>query len=233
MNALSRRAIQRATAASAALAAPTVALSAAGEVDAPLLALEAHWRKLLADNKRMKAEWLGIHNSLPPHAQGGYPEVPLDGADGLFPLHRRGKVIGLRELRAFNNACIFDDQHAWGNNPARLARIRAEGRERVRWWVNIRRESRRLRAESGFDEVDERWDQIQDALNDIEDEILATPGADIEGLRIKLAVLARMSFIQHSNFDDQPEPPEEWGAFDRAIFDLHAEAERMTGRAQA
>ncbi len=59
----------------------------------------------------------------------------------------------------------------------------------MRWWVKTLRESRRLRAESGFYEVDQRWDQIQDAVSDIVTEILATPVAGIEGLRIKLAVL--------------------------------------------
>src|SRR5260221_9702659 len=115
-------------------------------------------------------------------------------------------------------------------NSTRLARLCAEGRERVRWGVKTHRESRRLRAASGFDEVDERWDQIQDALHAIEAEILATPIAGIDGLRINLPMLARMPFIQYSDSADVAHPPEEWEFTDRAVHNLHAEAERITGK---
>jgi hypothetical protein len=208
-------------------------LRGAPEADAPLLALESRWRAACAEEKRTHDIWRAIHDRFPSHARDSFPAVPLDGAGGLFLLHQWGKVMSLRELREFNKACIYDDQYAWGKSPARLARIRAEGRERVRWWIASRRDIKRRQEASGYDEANERNEEAYKITSDIEGQILAAPAAGIEGLRVKLAVLARMSFIQFSDANDNALPRAEWEMTDLAVTELHAEAERIAGRAKA
>jgi hypothetical protein len=233
MSVLSRRAVLGATAAAVAAGAPALAVSATPTPDSALLALESRWLAACAEERRTHAEWKTTHDSLPTHAQGGSPIVPLDGAGGLFLLHQRGKAINLRDLRAFNEACIYDDRFAWGNSPARLARIRAEGRERVRWWIATYRDGKRLRDASGLDEANERDEEAYKSVSALEDQIMATPPEGMQGVRIKLAVLARWSFIQFSDADNKPLAREEWETTDLAVMDLHAEAERIIGRVQA
>jgi hypothetical protein len=55
----------------------------------------------------------------------------------------------------------------------------------------------------------------------------------MQGVRVKLAVLARWSFIQFSDADNKPLAREEWDTADLAVMDLHKEAERIIRRAQA
>jgi hypothetical protein len=154
----------------------------------------------------------------------------------LLALERRWRTAVAEKKRTrdgFNLRTALDEAQLWGDSPARLARVRAEGRERIRWWISICRDGRRLRAASGLDEADERDEAAYEVLSAIEDEIMATAPEGVEGLRIKLAVLARMAFIQHSDDRDNAEPAEEWEYTDRAVYDLHAQAERISGRVQA
>jgi hypothetical protein len=229
MSALSRRT----TGASAATLVPVLTVSAAAPSDTTLLALESRWLAACAEEKRLHDEWRAIYDSLPTKTRDGFPTIPTDGAGGLFLLHQWGKRISLRELRAFNEACIYDDQYAWGKSPARLARIRAECRERVRWWIASRRDIKRQEEATGIVEANERDEEAYKITSGIEDQILAAPAAGIEGLRVKLAVLARMSFTQFSDADGNSLPDEEWDATDLAVMKLHAEAEWIAGRAKA
>jgi hypothetical protein len=230
---LTRRTVLSASVAAVATGAPVAALATTNSPDAALLALESRWRTAVAEKNRTRDAWRAIHDALPEHARGGVPKVPTDGAAGLFPRSFRGRAIDLRNLRGFNLRTALDEAQLWGDSPARLARVRAEGRERIRWWISICRDGRRLRAASGLDEADERDEAAYEVLSAIEDEIMATAPEGVEGLRIKLAVLARMAFIQHSDDRDNAEPAEEWEYTDRAVYDLHAQAERIAGRVQA
>jgi hypothetical protein len=230
---LSRRTVLSASVATVAIVAPAATLAAAAADDGSLLALETRWRTARAEKDRTYAEWRTIHDGLPAHAQGGNPVVPPDGAGGLFPLHRQGKAISLRDIRTFNEACITDDRFAWGNSPARLARIRAEGRERVRWWIAAFRDGKRLRAASGLDEAHTRDDEAYDLVAVLEGKIMRTAPEGLQGIRVKLAVLASWSLDQFSDADKKPLARDEWGSTDLGVMDLHAEAERIAGRAQA
>jgi hypothetical protein len=234
MNALSRRAVLGATAAAVAVGAPGAALITATPADdGPLLALESRWRAACVEKKRTYAEWVKIHDSLPEHAQGGWPPIPADGAGGLFPCSFRSKAISLPDLRAFNSRAVLDDIAEWGSNKDRLARIIAEGDAREVWWTAIHDDGERLRDASGLDEADKQDDAAYDILTEIEDEIMAAPTVTFDDIRIKLAIIARASFVQHSNHNDEADPREKWEWTDLAVYDLSAEAERIAGRAQA
>jgi hypothetical protein len=99
-----------------AVGAPALAASAAASSDAALLALEIRWRATVAQVNKADAEYSAIYDALPPHAQDGWSTVPAAG-DGLFLKHHAGKPIGLQEIRSFNQACVVDDQWAWGKSP--------------------------------------------------------------------------------------------------------------------
>jgi hypothetical protein len=156
----------------------------------------------------------------------------------LLALESRWLAACAEEKRLHDEwRAIYDslptNQYAWGKSPARLARIRAECRERVRWWIASRRDIKRQEEATGIVEANERDEEAYKITSGIEDQILAAPAAGIEGLRVKLAVLARMSFTQFSDADGNSLPDEEWDANDLAVMKLHAEAEWIAGRAKA
>jgi hypothetical protein len=230
---LTRRTMLRASVAAVAIATPAGALAATPADDGPMLALESRWRTALADKARTYAEWRAIHDSLPPHAQAELPNIPVDGAGGLFPRSFAARTITLANLRAFNSRAVLDDIAEWGSSKDRLARIIAEGDAREEWWIATYRDGQRLQAAAGLDAANERDEAAYEVLARIEDEIMAAPADTFDGIRIKLAILARASFVAHSNDKNEATPREEWEWTDLAVYDLSAEAERISGRAQA
>jgi hypothetical protein len=232
MTKVTRRTVLAATAAAVAAGGPALAVNAPASSDSALLALEIRWRAAVAQVNKADAEYSAIYDALPPHAQDGWSTVPAAG-DGLFLKHHAGKPIGLQEIRSFNQACVVDDQWAWGKSPARVARIRAEGRQRIRWWIAARREMLRVRAASGLGASGACLDAAYQAMDTLEDEILAAPAEGVEGLRVKLVVLARTASRKFQDDKGAPLPREEWGPIELAVADLHAEAERIAGRARA
>jgi hypothetical protein len=91
----------------------------------------------------------------------------------------------------------------------------------------------RVQAASGLDASGARLDAAYEAMDALEDEMLAAPAEGVEGLRVKLVVLARRVSNKSSDDKGAPLPREEWEMMDRAVFELHAEAERIIRRAQA
>jgi hypothetical protein len=89
-----------------------------------------------------------------------------------------------------------------------------------------------LEAEICMNDPNDRTNEVGDKLTEIEDEILETPPATLDGVRIKLAVLAHVVVTnRHSDFHGKVEPLEDWDCEDRALYDLHLDATRLIGGA--
>jgi hypothetical protein len=230
---LNRRTVLRASVAAVAIVAPTAALAATPADDGPLLALETRWRDTLAEQQRAHDAWVKIHDSLPEHAQGGCPRIPEDhplfnGPHSVL-LGLPGDAIPIKSIEKFNwQVEIF--QQTVGATEARVAKSREEGAARIAWWNAINDEGKRLRDASGLDEAHDRCDAAYDSKVAVEKEIFATPCAGFDGIRVKLALLAHASFVENSNFENIPNPPEEWEWTDKMVCSLHAEAERITAQ---
>jgi hypothetical protein len=235
---LTRRAILRATAASATIMAPAVAMAALPRAapTEPLLALEAKWRASIADTNEAGRQWSAIHDTLPEHAQGGWPRIPtssplFDGPHAVV-LGRPGTAISLTELRKINSK-IEKFERTVGASPERIAEVRAEGRARVRWWIETYRDGNRISAESGFDAAGDHCEVVGAKLIEFQNQILKARAVTIDGVRIKLAVLLHMATINgYTDFyGNVVKPLEDWDYTDRALFNLHLDAERLAGGA--
>src|SRR5258708_22252751 len=145
MQTLSRRTILRAPAASATIVAPAVAMAAltSAPPTEPLLALEAKWRASWAETVEAGRQWSAIHDTLPEHAQGGWPRIPHNSPlfDGphMVAFALPGTAISLRDLRTGNQK-VERFERTIEATPARIAEIRAQGRARVRWWIETYRD---------------------------------------------------------------------------------------------
>jgi hypothetical protein len=151
---LTRRAVLSASAATVAIVAPAAVLVATPANDGGLLALEARWRAALADQKRVHHEWARIHDSLPEHAQGGWPRIPENHpAFDLWQsaiLGKPGEAIPLEHLKKFNDKverfAITTEVPA-----AELAEVRRKCAARIEWWNATHDDGERLRKASGLD----------------------------------------------------------------------------------
>ena len=238
MQTLSRRAVLRVTAAGAAAVAPFRAMAALTSTTPtePLLALEAKWRASFAETVKASRQWSAIHDTLPEHAQGGWPRIPhnsplFDGPHAAV-LGRPGTAISLTELRKFNSK-VERFERTVGASPERIAEVRAEGRARVRWWIETYRDGERIGAESGLHAASDYCELVGAKFIELQSQILKAQAVTIDGVRIKLAVLVHMETINgytdfHGNL---VKPVEDWDYTDRALYNLHLDAERLAGAA--
>jgi hypothetical protein len=202
----------------------------------PLLALEAKWRASIAETWEASRQWSAIHDTLPQHAQGGWPRVPHPSPLFVdYPIvanAKPGVSISLRELRELNSH-MEKFVKMIGATPQRIAEVRAQGRARVRWWINTYRDGNRISAESGLDDAEAYCEAAGTKLIEIQNQILNARTGTIDGVRIKLAVLLHMATINgytdsHGNI---VKPVEDWDYTDRALYNLHLDAERLAGGA--
>jgi hypothetical protein len=120
----------------------------------------------------------------------GFPKYPRIGTI-------RRDAVTLSELMG----CNLHAEQAVAGDPVKLAKCRADGRARVRWWNAYRRELERLRSESGFEEANEQLEARDDERNAVADAICAMPAETIAGVIVKLRVVARSILVNNSNAD--------------------------------
>ena len=121
-------------------------------------------------------------------------------------------------------------EQAVAGDPVKLAKCRADGRARVRWWNAYRRECERLRSESGLDAGEEQFEARVDERNAAGDEICAMPEETIAGVIVKLRVVAHSILANNSNECRVVNYKEmEW--HERATLAVLADIERITGGA--
>lgn len=237
MQNITRRTILTATAASAAaltVAVPVIAAEA--QPAEPLLALEAKWRGLLAEQDIALKRWRAAHDALPVHAQGGYPRIPegstLFDVPLVKPFVKPGIGISLPDLRKVNRK-LERFERTVESGAERLAQVRAEGRARVRWWIDTYRDGKRLRDASNLEAATARTEEIGKRLTAIENEMFDASATTFEGVRIKLAFLAHSALmLRHADFHgNMAEPLDEWEYEDRSLYNLHLDVERIAGGA--
>ena len=115
--------------------------------------------------------------------------------------------------------------------PNGLRKCGPKGAPRVRWWIETYRDGKRIGAESGLNAASDHSEVVGAKLIELQNQILKARSATMDGVRVKLAVLAHMAALNgytdfHGNL---VEPVEEWNFFDRSLYNLHLDAERLAG----
>jgi hypothetical protein len=160
-----------------------------------------------------------------------------------------GDEISFAELRTFNqsaeDACLepLRQAHAallaagqsaaateitrmiTNMNSEERACLRAEGRERVRWWIAQRRKQDACREAAGIFELEAAIAEAEPAFRELGDKILSTRALSLEGVVAKLRL--GVEWIRNGN----PDGKLEWGH--EVIVTALADAERLLREAAA
>ena len=89
-------------------------------------------------------------------------------------------VVTLDEIKAFNR---HTQLFAVGED---LARRKAEGRERIRWWIKARRAQMAAKEAVGMDQLDVRCENASKRTTSIENRLWDTPPETLRGAVIRL-----------------------------------------------
>src|SRR5260221_14098488 len=119
--------------------------------------------------------------------------------------------------------------------PNGLRKCGPKGAPRVRWWIETYRDGERIGAESGLNAASDHSEVVGAKLIELQNQILNARAVTLDGVRIKLAVLSHMATINgYTDFyGNVVKPLEDWDYTDRALYNLHLDAERLAGRPQA
>lgn len=233
----SRRTVLRGSATSiVALAAVVPALVpqaalAAGAPD-PLIALFDRFTEAEQLYKVQSKRSATIWKALPETARGGWPRI-----DRSLPIFRDFPPVSegfdaicdrpnLQEIRAYNTNVEIDAD----GDPAALAKVREDGRARVRWWIAARRDCERIRAESGADEADEMLIEYGNVMDEAAQAVLNGEPTTLAGALIKLRVVVYLVKQDHSV--NEGEALEELSWQEEGTISVLADFERLAGRAQ-
>jgi hypothetical protein len=200
----------------------------------PLVALFARFTEAVRRYQEQYERADAILEALPEIARGGWPRIdrslsifrdfpPFDESSEFDDRDR----VSLRELRAHNT----EFQIRAGGDPAALAKVRADGRARVRWWIAYRREGDRINAELGADEANELLEQCSDAMNQAADAIVDAEPITLEGALIKLRIVVRDLKQERTVMKGEEPTGLTWG--EKGTISVLADFERLVGRARA
>ena len=156
--------------------------------DEPLVALEAELMEARAAEERDAARW-----SAAPDKAGawafGWPRIDFSTPAmakmrGWYEHNswpERERVVALGEIRRFNRhteKLVFVGDEA-------LAQRKAEGRERIRWWIKARRAQIAAKEAAGAPQIEALLDSNGDRVNAIEDALWDTPAETMWGVLIR------------------------------------------------
>ena len=113
-----------------------------------------------------------------------------------------GERIHLDTIKRYNRHV----EELVGSRPKILARRKAEGRERIRWWVGARRAQRAAEEAVGLPRLTAIDNAAMERLFAAEKEVENTPAKGMRGVLIKL----REAHYQISNQHSFPAPGEVW-----------------------
>ena len=183
MNITRRDALLGATAAAAVtgLTVAPLAMKAAlaGE---PLVALEAELIEARAARDKVAALWSAAYDKAGAWAFG-WPKADfscpaMSKLSGWFHSER----IDLDSIKAYNR----HTQELAKDLPEFLAQRKAQGRERVRWWIKARRAQRAAQETAGVSQLDALLERNHERVDAIEDQLWDTPAETLQGVLIRL-----------------------------------------------
>ncbi len=225
--------ISRRTALAGATAAVAVAIVSPGAVariSEPLVALEAELMKARAAGEKVGALYCTAHDKAGDWAFG-WPMVDLENpVMGLMRGWLRHNGFGGDNENRVSLGCVKSFNHhtemlvyAGGE---KLAQRKAEGRERIRWWIKARRAQEVAQEAAGLPDIHALLDSNHERVDAIEDQLWDTPAETLRGVVIRLRE-AHRDYVAVQCFDDS-EGDFYAVAFGKVLRDL----ERLAGKAR-
>ncbi len=107
-----------------------------------------------------------------------------------------------------------------------LARRKAEGRERIRWWIGARRAQYAAKEAAGMPEAEALLESNHDHVDAIEDALWDTPAGTLQGVLIRLRE-AHRDYVAVQCSDDSG-----WDFYAVAFGKVLADLERLAGEAR-
>ncbi len=236
MNITRRDALLGATAAAvvtgaitAPLAIKAVATKAALGGD-PLVALEADLIELRAEGERAAALWSAAHDKAGSWAFGwpliDFTTPAMAKMRGWYEHNswpERERTVALGEIKEFNR---HTEKLVFVGGGV-LARRKAEGHERIRWWIKTHRAQKAAQEVAGMPEVEALLENSHERVDAIEDALWDTPAGTLQGVLIRLRE-AHRDYVAVQCSDDS-EGDFYAVAFGKVLSDL----ERLAGEAGA
>ncbi len=191
MTAITRRsALMGASATAVAVASVLVPAPTAVEASEPLVALEAELMEARAAGEKVGALYCAAHDKAGNWAFG-WPMVDFKTpAVGLMRGWLRHNGYGGYNENRVSLSCIksfnrHTEKLVFGGD-AVLARCKAEGRERIRWWVKAHRAQEAAKEAVGLPEIDALLESNHECVDAIEDLLWDTPAETLRGTVIRL-----------------------------------------------
>ena len=173
-----RSALMGATAAVAVVGVPGDALGASE----PLVALEAELMEARAAGEKVCALYCAAHDKVGDWAFGwprtDFSNPAMDKLRGWLHSER----IDLNTIKRYNR----HTEELVGSLPEVLARRKAEGRERIRWWIKARRAQHAAQEAVGLPQIHWLLDSSHEREDAIEKALWGTPAETLRGVLIRL-----------------------------------------------
>ncbi len=215
-----------ATTAPLAIKAAGVKAALAGE---PLVALEAELIEARAAGNEVGALYCAAHDKVGDWAFG-WPRADLENpVMNLMRGWLRDNNFGGANQNRVSLPCIksFNHHNQISASGEVLARRKAEGRERIRWWVKARRAQDAAQEEAGLPGIDALLASNHERVDAIEDQLWDTPAGTMRGVIIRLREAHRDYVAVQCG--DEPEEDFYAVAFGKVLRDL----ERLAGEARS
>ena len=194
-----------------------------GEYAEPLVALEAELIEARAARDKVAALWSAAYDKAGAWAFG-WPKADfscpaMSKLSGWFHSER----IDLDSIKAYNR----HTQELVKDLPEFLAQRKADGRERIRWWIKARRAQRAAQETAGVSQLDALLERNHERVDAIEDQLWDTPAQTLWGVVIRL----REAHDDYLRINDFSKDDEDFYAvaFGKVLRDL----ERLAGEAQS
>ena len=217
-----------ATTAPLAIKAAGVKAALAGE---PLVALEAELMKARAAGDKVGVLYCAAHDKAGDWAFG-WPMVDLENpVMGLMRGWLRHNGFGGDNENRVSLGCVKSfNRHTEMLvyvSGEKLAQRKAEGRERIRWWIKARRAQEVAQEAAGLPDIHALLDSNHERVDAIEDALWDTPAETLRGVVIRLREAHRDYVAVQCG--DEPEEDFYAVAFGKVLRDL----ERLAGEAQS
>ncbi len=186
----------------------------------PLVALEAELMTARAARDKVGALYSAAHDKVGDLAFG-WPMVDFENP--VLNLMRgwlRDNDFGSANENRVSLPCIkaFNRHNQISASGEVLSQRKAEGRERIRWWIKARRAQNAAQEAAGMPEIHRLLDIEYERTNAIEDQIWETPAETLQGVLIRLRE-AHHDYVA-VQCCDEPEGDFYAGAFGEVLADL-------------
>ncbi len=188
---------------SGASAAAVVAIPATAQTSEPLIALEAQLLEARAAGGKVGALYCAAHDKAGDWAFG-WPIADLENpVVNLMRGWLRDNSLGGANQNRVSLPCIkrFNHQNQISASSEVLARRKAEGRERIRWWIKARRAQDAAQEAAGIPDIHALLDSNHERVDAIEDTLWDTPAGTLQGVLIRLRE-AHRDYVAVQCFDD-------------------------------